>query len=456
MAATPARLVLSISLGTLGDEAKVCCLLKRDGGLLGDWRATAARFHLPETLNRREALYRGPQFEVPEEIATAMRSWMEPPAPLWLRLERPSGYLRLVPWEQLLQPRLGVPILRLPDFEMEQPRETPRSLDVVLCASAPEAKAPFDLAGNLLKIAGRLLNAVSRRTTLHVFTDRAAYPRLKQIWGNQEEPRQAPIRLYDPANAAPYSLLEPTSRIKDPTSRLESPWLLWIRDALGGRSIDVAHFLCHGYYWQDRGAIALAESPLQNGDPRTARFVGDVELSTFMTQIGAWSTILSSPDPNYSEMGLRLLADTVAQSRPGPVLHHEWRLDEDCEAFARACQFLYGRTGSPPPASPALLLYCQPSNLQPQVPAEVVFRSRSLGLEKAAPPELDDVYETAENVPSWVAAAERSIEQVNLRLQKMDAAGGKMREIELDPVQDTLRSIREIVARAAVKKREEL
>lgn len=445
------RLVLSVSLDTSKRQAEVCCLLEENGSRLDEWRCTTEQLGLPEVLDRRKALYRGYEFQLPESVLDAMKSWMDPHRPLWLRLERPSGYLRLVPWEQLLGPRLGVPILRLPDFETELPRETARALDVVLCGSAPSDEMPFPIVDYLVRIADRILSAVPRRTTLHVFTDGAAHPELKQRWTAQGKLGSA-IQLYPPETAAPYAVPDPTSRIQDPAGRIESPWLLWIRDSLKGRSIDVAHFLCHGYLSQDRAALAFAESPLKNDVRQRSRFVGPAELSAFATQVGAWSTAFTSPERNYSEMGLRLLADTIAQSRPGPVLHHELRLDAGCVALARAYQFLYGPPGAPPPASPSLLLYCQPSFLE--APAmRSPTRSFAVGPETPAQKSLRTLYETEENVPAWVAAAERSIEQVKLHLRKTAEAPGQTTRggTEIDPVQETLRQIEEIVARAAKK-----
>jgi len=462
MALTP-RLVLAISLDTSKPEAEVLCELKRKTGKaslpLDDWRFTAAKMGLPESLDRRKALYQGYEFELPEDVLGAMQGWVQGEAgqPLWLRLEKPSGYLRLVPWEQLLQPRIGVPILRLPDFETEPPRETPGTLDVLLCGSLPFDENPFPIGEYLERTADRILGAVpSRRTTLHVFTDQAVYHGLRQRWEAAGK-LGSEIRLYDPATAEPYAVPDPTSRIQDPAGSIENPWLLWMRDSLRGRSVDVVHFLTHGYLSGDRGALALAESPLRNTDRSLSRFVGGVELSTFLTQVGAWSAAFSSPEHNYSEMGLRLLADSIAQSRPGPVLHHEARLDTGCAALAQAYRFLYGPAGTGSlggaPASPALLLYC------PVPRAGKPKKGVSFGMQETAAPKeaLQAVFESQENVPAWVAAATRSIEQYNLRLQKLADAPAELgqqlsRQADLQPVQETLRQIQEIVARAAVTK----
>jgi len=446
------RLVLSVSLDTSEQEAEVCCLFKREEERLDEWRFTAKKMGLPDFLDRRTALNNGYEFDIPGEVLGAMKRWVEPHRPLWLRLERPAGYLRLVPWEQLLQPRLEVPVLRLPDIETDRPRESSKSLDVILCGSLPVAKNPFPIAKYLVRIAESIHSAVPRQTTLHVFTDSSVHQEVKQRFEAKENFGSA-IRLYSPESAGPYVAPDPASRITDEAGRIESPWLLWIRDSLKGRSIDVAHFLCHGYFWNDQeGALAFAESPLENYDRRTARFVRSSELSIFMTQAGAWSAAFSSPEHNYSKMGLRLLADAMAQVRPGPVLHQDLRLDSGCDALGQAYAFLYGLPGAPPPASPALSLSCQPSWLEGPAIAQLSHKF-SLAVKSSATLDLERVFETAENVPGWIAAAERSLEQADLRLQKMEKRNetGQTRRTELGPVEANLRRVQEIIARAATK-----
>ena len=265
-------------------------------------------------------------------------------------------------------------------------------LDVVLCGSMPVAKELFALVDELSRIADRILEAVPRRTTLHIFVDQSCYPEFRDRWEQRGMPG-GPIRLYSPEGAAAFAPPDPTSRVRDVTGRIESPWLLWIRDTLRGVSVDVAHFVCHGYLSLDRGALAFSESPVRNEDRSMARFVGAAELSVFLTQVGSWSVGFSSPEHNYSEMGLRQLADTVAQTRPGPVMHHEIPLDPDGQALAAGYRFLFGPPSGSPPASPALFTYCDPAQLYP--PAEPVFR-RTSGYAQGSGP----IARTAEEVPA--------------------------------------------------------
>jgi hypothetical protein len=453
-------LVLDAGLSFSGPDTEVDCTLRRttQGEPLGRWRFPASDMGLPQKIERSMALYQGYPFQIPDALLAPLRGWVDRQPrdrPLWLHLVKPYGYLGLVPWEQLLQPQLGRPVLRLPDFLARPPRETASTLDVILCGSAPISEQSFGLVDRLVRMADRILEAVRpRQATLHVFTDREIHDTLRQAWESRGLLGDR-VRLHSPESAEPYAIPDPTSRVTDPGGHLESPWLLWMRDSLGGRSVDVVHFLCHGYLSRDRGALQLAESPLVNQDQRMSRLVGAPELTTFLTQVGAWSAALTSPENNYSEMGLRLFADHLAQARPGPVLHQEARLDPDDAALAEAYRFLYSREPRPAPASAALALYCQPSRVaEPALPLTRGGFSVK-GVKEAVPADdaLQVVFETEENVPSWVAATERYVEKLNVRLgerpaTKLSATRG-MKDSDTDSARDTLRQIQEIVANAA-------
>ena len=112
-----------------------------------------------------------------------------------------------------------------------------------------------------------------------------------------------------------------------------------MRDALAGRSIDLGHLIAHGYLSGESAALSVAESPLENLDRKLPRFIGPNELGAFLAQTGAWGCALTSPLHNYSEMAHRLLVTPLANLRPGPILHHEMRLDPDlsCLLYTSRC-----------------------------------------------------------------------------------------------------------------------
>jgi hypothetical protein len=383
---------------------------------IAEWWVQVTEIGLPTKLDRSGRFYSGYSFNFPPDIlnevneAIASSEYQE--RPLWLHLAKPIGYLNLVPWEQLLQPALGIPMLRLPDFIANPPRESPHKFEVALCGSAPAAKSEFTVADHLTGIAELLLATVPRRTTVHIFADIEFFDELVARIAQRQ---LSNVIVHDPASSAGLDAPDRQYALSDPSGRVQNPWLVWMRDALGGRSIDMVQFLTHGYMLRDSGALALAESPLQNQDRDFSRFVDAAELLAFLTQSGAWSAAFSSPEQNYSEMGLRLLADTIAQMRPGPVLHHETRLDPQREALAEAYRFLFGRSHAAPPSSPSLFTYCHPSLITHDelTVKSMNFRSRSV---PSAPPataedSISAAYAGAEFVPSWIGSSQRYIEQ---------------------------------------------
>lgn len=451
--------VLRIGLDMTRGGEVVCALGDRE------WRCTTSELALPDHFERRIERSGGYSFQFPAWVVDQVRDHLAdeaPGQPLWLHLERPAGYLGAVPWERLLQPGLGVPVLRLPVIEAGLPRETPGTLEVLLCASGPVAKEPFDVAPTLRMMVDQIRSQAFRRIRIHVFTDREFQAALPLEWTRGGALAGGEVIVHDPQGAARFAIPEARERVPEVKDHLESPWLLWMRQALSGRSVDVAHFLCHGYLSFDRGALSFSESPLENQDRRSARFVGVHELNTFLTQLGAWSAAFSSPENNYSEIGLRLLADSVAQTRPGPLLIHDLPRDPGCVGLGAAYRFLYAPVPGIPPASPALAIQCQPSRVAREVAGmRGGLESFSAGTEAPLPPPgspaasteadpLAQVFSATENVPTWVAAATRYVEQQAVRLQEGQAAAPTESRRSASAA-DTLRQIQSIIADVAAR-----
>ncbi len=452
-------LALKIAMDLSGDSPRVGIELqaRSEGelGTLAEWSIDVAEIGLPARLTRSETLYQGYTFNFPDTVLAALNEVLADgdyqDRPLWLHLARPLGYLNLVPWEQLLQPALMRPVLRLPDFLANPPRESLQSLEVALCGSMPAAKAAFSAVDYLTGMARLLLETVPRRTMVHIFCDAELFP---EVAGRVDHMQLDGVQVHDPAEAESFAPAERQYVLTGDTGRVQNPWLKWMRAALSGRGIDLVHFLTHGYLSRDSGALAFAESPLENLDRRIARFVGAAELLAFLNQVGAWCVAFSSPEHNFSEMGLRLLADTIAQQRPGPVLHHEMRLDTEGADLSSAYRFLFGRGSVPPPASPALFTYCHPSLLESAEPAPPRRRRKTRGRargERPAPQAdelLSEVYQQAEAVPSWVSSSQRYLEQRRRDLQRMqrhdESASASTRRHRIDDakvIQETLEQI---------------
>jgi hypothetical protein len=138
-------------------------------------------------------------------------------------------------------------------------------------------------------------------------------------------------------------------------------------------------------------------------------------------------------------MGLRALADELAQSRPGPVVHHEARLDPNLLQLVAAYQFLFGARGTPPPATPALFLYCHPARAAASAAGVVRLATAGAAATRSMPPPeipapavpgapAESSAESSgapsglapdEEAPAWYSAAERYFERRRLELARL-------------------------------------
>jgi hypothetical protein len=442
-------LSLRVGLRTTAERASVTCTLehgtKGDIERLGEWTADPETFGLPRRLERRAAQS---SFMIPPFLRQAIepiaKNVATPDNVLWLHLDHPYGYLGLVPWETLSQD-LGLPVLRLPDVIAPPPRETPSGLDVALCASSPVARSQFDVVRAVANFSEDAAAGMQRQVRLHVFADRELFPQLKQDVARAPSPNVT-ITIYDPSEAGSYAIPERDWALPEGEQTLRNPWLLWVRNAMRGRSLDVVHFIGHGYVAQERGALAVAESPIFNEDRKAARFIGGAELIPFLTQVGAWSVAFTSPPEVTLDTGLRLLADELGQRRPGSVLHHTAGVDPAWSALVQAYVFLYTPHPTKPPAHESIFIYCQPSQ---------VLRFEDVQPETVLPQgtDVDHAVQAAfatDNVPVWLAASQRYLEQCSFQASQIRkaAAPDETRSVdEFEVVKSTLQQLQGVVAR---------
>jgi hypothetical protein len=319
------------------------------------------------------------------------------------------------PWEALLKTRLNIPILRL-SYTDVQPIRSLKSLDAVVCFSFPRAKEFLAQQGNpLYQPPERTIRYFLERiplnlgpyTTIHVFADQSVYPILTSL---RDSNPQFHIIVYDPRDAARYDAPDADPVLTSTSvEQLESPWLLWIRDALGQTSVDVAHFICHGYLGKEEGVLAVSHSPVLNDDEEWSRFIGARQLCTFLDQVGAWSVAFSSPPANYSISGLRMLQDQIARFRPGPVLFHDMALDPQRHGWDAAYQYAYAIEEAQAPMSAAISLCCHPDWALPGT--RVDSKTQRLLKELTLAGRIPEVFEGSENTPSWLASGQRALER---------------------------------------------
>lgn len=370
-------------------------------------------------------------FDVPGDMLEHMRKWIlrgnDHAVPLWIHLVKPYGPLRLVYWESVFHRELGVPVLMLPDFIFPKPREDDSVLEVALCASAPPSLTRGG-AEHIARIIGAIDAGPDKRVTIHVFAD----PEISRSLGDLSDGDRKQVRIYE-ADANRHRHVDRSGTWLEEATGLRSPWLRWMADTLKSSSIDVAHFVCHGYLADDKGALVLAPAPVPDDSPCQSNAIGRTELKTFLTRIGAWSSVFTPMPGNKSNFGLRVIADDIAQSRPGPMMLHYLGRDEECEALRQGYGFLYGRRAIRPPLSNALLIYCQPYLLaaadgERVGDTERLTRSgtfsRNVGqqssIEHAMDPSpvMDYLFGSGEATP-LIASTERFAEQTRLKYQQL-------------------------------------
>jgi hypothetical protein len=380
-------------------------------------RVPTADLNLPADLRELNAYqYQDPNFAIPPgliaQIQARLPAVLAPGAPLWLLFDTSAGFLPLVPWEKLLQPLLGVPLLRIPNF-LINPLVDASALDVAICASSPLSEPAFPLEQVLVRIASQLVQTVQRRVRIDMFADARVYSSLQAAV--DAAGLRAQVRVHNPYDAKPRR-----ARASAADSAPGAAWLEWITGALEGRSIDLAYFVGHGCLAENNGLLLLAESPTRNRDREI--FIGAQQLDLFLTSAGAWSVGFSAPPQNYSGSGLLLLANQLAKTRPGPLLLHDFADDQNCDALGAAFRFLFSGSGAAP-ASPAISLYCHPDTVQREVSGSYGIEPADdkLGyLTLAHSDECRRLLQTKAETPGWLAKSQRVLEQSAAELNRSE------------------------------------
>lgn len=425
----------------------------------------ASDFGLPEGPADARCELDEAMFRLPPALVQGLRGWLldrtDGGRPLWVHLVKPYGGLRYLPWERLLGDATGVPVLMLPDFIFPPPQESASLLDIAFCASAPLDCEETWIREGLLEAVAAIREALGDGARLHLFTDRAMRADLAAglpagpllLWHPQEE-------------AAPFVAEDIPSRLHDSSGTLRSPWLLWMRERLRPYATDLVHFIGHGHLSRDRGAMLFAQSPVERTERYLAGPVGSVELSNFLTQVGAWATAFSAPPDNHNPIGLRVLADEIAQSLPGPMLLFNRRHSGNAVGeLAQAYRFVFSPEPQLPPRSRAMFLYCQPYLLdahrdldqaradsqrlasQLQVVRNERQRDAALATLEVAGRRGAGNGDPGKTVSALTAATERLTEQVGLEYQQVlrdcVVPADTARE-NMDVAMDTLDRLRDI------------
>lgn len=352
--------------------------------------------------------------EVLSRLTAAVDGLGESPIPphhaLWLELPSPRGFVYVAPWERLLEP-LGRCLFRLPNH-LVRPEAPGQGLEVAICSSAPQAKMAFGPPDIMVRLAEQYLERSGHAVRLHLFTDVAWHPELLARVGDHAT-LPGHVVIHDPAEAESYERPARTARLSS-SAEVSNPWLRWILDSVSGGRIDVMHFVTHGFLSGDRGAIAVASTPTLNTDRHMSRFIGSVEITAFLTRLGAWGLMLSGPPHNFSPAGLREVADAVAQVLPGIALVHDADHDPDGVQLGLALHTIFGAGPELDRPLPAVTAWAHPRFVEFPTEDQSGLHVNADGSSAFIAEATRDALANPDTQP-WVASMSRCLEQLQVR-----------------------------------------
>jgi hypothetical protein len=380
-------------------------------------RCTLGELGLPENLSGSDSMMDS-RLGVPPRVLDAVTraaqdlgpSPMEPETALWLEFPSPRGFLYVAPWERLLAP-VGRCMFRLPNH-LVRPQSPGPGLEVAVCASAPLAKAGFQPPPVMVEVATHYLRRTGHEATVHMFTDVTWVEELRRRV-SANDGMGGRVIVHDPVESEHLPTAPRTASV-GVAAEVANPWLRWIMQSIGGRHLDVVHFVSHGYLSGDLGAIALARRPTHNDDREIARFIGSIEMTTFMSQVGAWALMLSGPESNFCEAGLRQLADAVALVLPGVATTHDLELDPTGEQLGLALQTMFAPDSPLDSPLPAMTCWVHPRFVETAEDYPKDLHLNADGSSAFIYASTRDALAGADT-ESWVASASRYLEMQQVK-----------------------------------------
>ncbi len=398
-------------------------------------------------------------FQIPGYVTRSLKAGLGPSSdtaqPVWLLLDRPSGFLPLIPFELLLQSEIGAPVLRLPHLPLRpfMPRE---SVDVAICFACP------DQSENASQVAEGILRALPARGDkafrVYVFGNRPTAEICRRVLATMP---QIQAEVFSPESAPAGS--EASTPSAGPSGAAPAPeianvWLAWMWKTLGTRSLDMVQFVTHCLQLEEQGNLVFAH--LDGAPPDAVLRANAREIGAFLDASGAWCLSLISPPSNRSDAGMRMLQDQIAWVRPGPICLFDWNQDPAGSGLQLANRFLLDRGDVPAPSSPGLTLLCHPEGATSSwvIAALAAFQVSKASLKvlstfspvagllgallnrldaetvKKQAERLRDSYtlsktfkdqlQSKANTPNWIASAQRRLEQsvANIAAQESPAA----------------------------------
>lgn len=398
--------------------------------------------------------------ELPAAVISTLRNDFPGQAALWLRLAPPYGYLGAVPWEERIV-QSDLPLLRVPDL-LPAATDPGQAWSVAVAIDAvPGADwvAPY-----VTGFVTALHTVIESRVDVHVFADAASHEVIRKalsgIPGGEEvhlpEPSDA-RRLHAERSTRDIRQFRGTREHITATSGLL--WADWIAASLKGRAVRALHVVAGAALDAGRPLLTVSPNPNEPVDHADQTYVSADEMRGLADAVGAAAVSFGSPPDNPSDIATRMMADDVGRNRAGSTLYSSLRLDPHGETLARTHAFLANRPGADlVPRHRSLFAYLQPE-LVNAVLSEPWRSDTSAGYPNVDPDLLpttstgDEVsrhFAAADEVPVWVAAAERYIDTRVadiVRSAPPEGEGLATKRAYLSGTADALTELRELVAR---------
>lgn len=358
--ASPALIVLQITLTFWEDDPQLELALFR-GAEASDsrgepWRVQAAKAGVPENLESDSP----PALQLPLQVLSALQANLASDSralPLWLRFAKPHGYLGVLPWERVLGEALERPVLRLPDL-LERPHENRDVLEVAVCFDADPTITGEKGTEQVKQVVDTIMRESPRsQTRVNLFTTTVWAEKLTKVLGTR-------VKIHPPDKAPAFVrtiVRRPDDASSPGQTPLQSPWSIWICEALGTRSLDAIHFICDSEMTDFGPALMMSASPSTPKRPSVSSSMDAMELAALLTQTGAWAALFSLPRGVTAGATLALTADALAHTRPTSVIYQPLERPEQVKALEAACGFLFSQRPAAAPSPRDGFLYCQPA-----------------------------------------------------------------------------------------------
>ena len=426
----------------------------------------------------------GYSFRLPPDLTGWLRENVggidQPGGVLWLHFIKPYGYLGMFPWESLLKAALSCAILRLPDFVVDPPLQTPSVIDIALCCQLGRDNMPATV--ELLVDTAKALSYSGgpRRVRVTAFADGEICKALARSNAARSLPAFSFHEVELGESILTTYVVKPIANIGNPirewlgklgtgdrgaessqpsskdllaaaTDPVKSPWLRAVRKALAGQSVDAVHILANAMLSLESGVLLLDQTDINMQSP-SAHAVSAEEFLAFQAQVGAWAVGVSSAPNSFSDMGLRQFADSLAQLRPGPLLYHDAASDPTGGELRNAYTLLLSESPTKPHQSSAIFAYCEPFRVYNDQVPDGTLESLSHRYTPEATfhnsAEVRSVFQTSDNVPAWVAASERFVDLYKKHLAELSSkVGTGASSVDLDEIRSTLSRLQATVAK---------